>query len=100
MLRFVLVTLLCGLLVAQQAPPPSPPQAKPQEPAADEVTFRGGVDVVSTPALVFDTRVNTAPSRVVATHSTLPGAGAGRSYPNQDNPGITTSLTSRSAPHS
>jgi hypothetical protein len=50
--------------------------------AADALRYRA--------ALVFDTRVNTAPSRVVATHSTLPGAGGGRSYPSQDNPGITT----------
>src|SRR5881628_182971 len=54
MLRFVLITLLCGLLVAQQAPPP-PAQVKPQEPAPPErADIVVGVDVVTTPALVFD----------------------------------------------
>jgi len=50
--------------------------------AADTLRYRA--------ALCFDTRVNTAPSRVVVTPSTPLGAGTGRSYPNQDNPGITT----------
>jgi hypothetical protein len=50
--------------------------------AADTLKYRA--------ALVFDARVNTAPSRVVVTHSTPSGAGTGRSYPSQDNPGITT----------
>jgi len=40
------------LLVAQQAPPPAQ-QAKPQEPAP-EIIFRESLEVVTTPALVFD----------------------------------------------
>jgi hypothetical protein len=50
--------------------------------AADTLKYRA--------ALVFDARVNTAPSRVVVTHSTPSGKGTGRSCPSQDNPGITT----------
>jgi hypothetical protein len=50
--------------------------------AADTLRYRA--------ALFFDSRVNTAPSRVVVTPSTPSGAGTGRSYPIQDNPGITT----------
>jgi hypothetical protein len=51
--------------------------------AADSLRYRA--------ALVFDARVNTtAPSRVGPTHSTPPDADAGRTYPSQDNPGITT----------
>jgi hypothetical protein len=50
--------------------------------AADMLRYRA--------ALAFDTRVNTAPSRVVTTHPTLPSATTGSSYPKQDNPGGTT----------
>ena len=50
--------------------------------AADALRYRA--------ALVFDARVNTAPSRVVATHSTPPGVGVGSHYPSQVSPGITT----------
>ena len=41
-------------------------------------------------ALAFDTRVNTAPSRVVATHTTTPAVATGSTYPTQDNSGSTT----------
>jgi VWFA-related protein len=57
MLRFILVTLLCGLLVAQQASPPVQPPAPQQAQApeiAPETTIKVGVEEVSTPALVFD----------------------------------------------
>jgi hypothetical protein len=50
--------------------------------AADALRYRA--------ALAFDTRVNTAPTRVVTTHSSPPGGAAGSSYPSQDNPGSTT----------
>jgi hypothetical protein len=50
--------------------------------AADTLRYRA--------ALVFDTRVNTAPSRVVATQSPPAGAARGNGYPSPDNPGITT----------
>src|ERR1051326_496009 len=54
MLRFAIVPLLlCVWLFAQQAPPSADP-VKPQESTPDDITFRGGVEVVSTPALVFD----------------------------------------------
>jgi hypothetical protein len=50
--------------------------------AADILRYRA--------AVAFDTRVNTAPSRVVTTHQALPSATAGSSYPRQDNPDSTT----------
>ena len=50
--------------------------------AADSLRYRA--------ALAFDTRVNTAPSRVVATHTTPPAVAPGSSYPSQDNSGSTT----------
>jgi hypothetical protein len=50
--------------------------------AADTLRYRA--------ALAFDTRVNTAPARVVATHSSPSGATAGSSYPGHDDPGSTT----------
>ena len=50
--------------------------------AADTLRYRA--------ALAFDTRVNTAPSRVVATHSSPAGGTTGSGYPRQDNPGSTT----------
>ena len=50
--------------------------------AADSLRYRA--------ALVFDTRVNTAPSWVVATHSSSAGGTTGSDYPRQDNPGSTT----------
>ena len=50
--------------------------------AADTVRYRA--------ALAFDTRVNTAPSRVVTTHAASHGGAMGSSYPNENNPGNTT----------
>ena len=50
--------------------------------AADSLRYRA--------ALAFDTRVNTAPSRVVATHTTPPAVVPGSTYPSQDNSGRTT----------
>jgi hypothetical protein len=49
--------------------------------AADSLRYRA--------ALAFDARVNTAPSRVVATHPALPSATTGSGYPRQNNPGST-----------
>lgn len=61
MLRFFALTLLCGLLVAQQSTPPSQPPPPPKAPGAapapqddDLVKFIGGVEEITTPALVFD----------------------------------------------
>jgi hypothetical protein len=50
--------------------------------AADHVVYRA--------ALAFETRVNTAPSRVVATHSTLSSDEGGSRYPRHTNPGSTS----------
>jgi hypothetical protein len=50
--------------------------------AADSLRYRA--------ALAFDMRVNTAPSRVVATHATPPAVAPGSSYPSQNNSGSTT----------
>ena len=50
--------------------------------AADSLRYRA--------ALAFETRVNTAPSRVVATHTTSPAVVPGSTYPSQDNSGSTT----------
>ena len=50
--------------------------------AADTLRYRA--------ALAFDTRMNTAPNWVVATHTASPGATTGSNYPRQDNPGSTT----------
>src|SRR5258705_9857243 len=47
MFRPILLTLLCGLLAAQQ----QQPQQDPNQPAT---IFRGGVEVVQAPVLVFD----------------------------------------------
>src|SRR5947207_1259561 len=62
MFRLALVTLLCGLLLAQQSsrtqqPPQSPPPEAqpPQTPPSDDVTkFGTTVDYVVAPVLVFD----------------------------------------------
>jgi VWFA-related protein len=59
MYRFVLTSVLCGLLVAQQNPPaatPQPPGGQPQTPGAQdpESRFVVGVDYVATPAWVYD----------------------------------------------
>jgi len=73
MFRPILLTLLCGLLAAQQpapqtSPKPATPQpATPQQPPAPttpsisqqvqetiDLTFKAGVDVVQAPVLVFD----------------------------------------------
>src|ERR1017187_5383502 len=53
MFRPILLTFLCGLLAAQQ-PKQQPPQ--PQQPDPDQATtiFRGGVEQVQAPVLVFD----------------------------------------------
>src|ERR1041384_5622681 len=53
MLRLAFVTLVCGLLVAQQAAPP-PQEVKPGEPTQDELRIPVSVDFVTTHALVFD----------------------------------------------
>jgi hypothetical protein len=50
--------------------------------AADSLRYRA--------ALAFDARVNTAPSRVVATHTTPTAVAPGSTYPSQDNSGRTT----------
>ena len=47
MFRPILLTLLCGLLAAQQQPPP-------QDTSQPATIFRGGVEVVQAPVLVFD----------------------------------------------
>jgi hypothetical protein len=41
-------------------------------------------------ALAFDTRVNTTPSRVVATHNAPLAASLGSNYPSLEHPGNTT----------
>ena len=50
--------------------------------AADTLQYRA--------ALVFDARVNTAPSWVVTTRAAPSSASMGSRYPNQNNPGSTT----------
>ena len=50
--------------------------------AADDLRYRA--------ALAFDTRVNTAPSRVAVTPATPSDGTRGSGYPDQDNPGSTT----------
>jgi len=50
--------------------------------AADILQYRA--------ALVFDARVNTAPSWVVPTRAAPSSASMGSRYPNQSNPGSTT----------
>ena len=50
--------------------------------AADILQYRA--------ALVFDARVNTAPSWVVTTRAAPSSASMGSGYPNQSNPGSTT----------
>ena len=50
--------------------------------AADILQYRA--------ALVFDARVNTAPSWVVTTRAAPSSASTGSRYPNQNNPGSTT----------
>jgi len=50
--------------------------------AADVLQYRA--------ALVFDARVNTAPSWVVTTRAAPSSASTGSRYPNQNNPGSTT----------
>jgi VWFA-related protein len=54
MLRLILVTFLCGLMAAQQQQTPPPPQQGQPQDLGPDLIFRGGIDVVSTPALVFD----------------------------------------------
>lgn len=50
--------------------------------AADDLRYRA--------ALAFDTRVNTAPSRVVVTPTTPSDVAKGSGYPSRDNSGSTT----------
>jgi len=50
--------------------------------AADTLQYRA--------ALVFEARVNTAPSWVVTTRAAPSSASTGSRYPNQSNPGSTT----------
>jgi len=50
--------------------------------AADVLQYRA--------ALVFDARVNTAPSWVATTRTAPSSAATGSRYPNQNNPGSTT----------
>ena len=52
MIRPILITFMCGLMMAQ-TPQRQPPQAPP-EPAEKLPTFTGGVEVVQAPVLVFD----------------------------------------------
>jgi VWFA-related protein len=60
MLRLVVVTLLCGLLVAQQSSKPQPPARQSSAPAQSpqqatpDVRFGTTVDYVVAPVLVFD----------------------------------------------
>ena len=51
MSRIILLALLCGLLPAQQQ---APPQQPPPDSAQPATLFRGGVEVVQAPVLVFD----------------------------------------------
>ena len=53
MIRPILLTLLCGLLAAQQQPAPAPKPAPPDAPPAP-VKFVTGVEEVQAPVLVFD----------------------------------------------
>ena len=50
MFRPILLTFVCGLLAAQQPQQPQPQQ----DPAQPATIFRGGVEVVQAPVLVFD----------------------------------------------
>src|ERR1039457_7018869 len=63
MFRPILLTFLCGLVMAQQHPaqaqppaqqPPAQQPAPQQEPEQATTLFRGGVEVVQAPVLVFD----------------------------------------------
>jgi VWFA-related protein len=54
MFRLILFTLLCGLLAAQQQPQPQQPQQAQQDATQPATIFRGGVEVVQAPVLVFD----------------------------------------------
>ena len=58
MIRPILLTFVCGLVIAQTPPPQAPkpqPQQPPQEDAAQTpFKFIGGVEVVQAPVLVFD----------------------------------------------
>ena len=58
MIRPILLTFLCGWVMAQapqpQQQPPLPPQAPPEDASQKPFTFVGGVEVVQAPVLVFD----------------------------------------------
>ncbi len=52
MIRPILLTFVCGLMIAQ-TPQQQPPQPAP-DPAQPATVFKGGVEVVQAPVLVFD----------------------------------------------
>ena len=57
MIRPILLTLVCGVVMAQtptQAPKPQPQQAPQEEAGQAPFKFIGGVEVVQAPVLVFD----------------------------------------------
>src|SRR6516225_4117313 len=51
MLRLTIAAFVCGLLAAQQQTPPTPQQEQGQAPPT---IFRGGVQLVTAPVLVYD----------------------------------------------
>jgi VWFA-related protein len=58
--RYVLTSILCGALLAQQQPPAASTQTQPAAPQEETLPrFVGGVDYVSTPAWVYDRSGNT-----------------------------------------
>lgn len=54
MFRPILLTFLCGLVIAQTPQSQPPPQQPRQDPAPAPTIFYGGVEVVQAPVLVFD----------------------------------------------
>lgn len=54
MFRPILLTFLCGLVIAQTPQSQPPPQQPWQDPAPAPTIFYGGVEVVQAPVLVFD----------------------------------------------
>src|ERR1039458_6799805 len=57
MIRPILLTLVCGVVMAQtptQAPKPQPQQPPQEEAGQAPFKFIGGVEVVQAPVLVFD----------------------------------------------
>src|ERR1035438_3390430 len=58
MIRPILLTFVCGLVIAQ-TPQQQPPKPQPQQPPQEDTNpapfkFTGGVEVVQAPVLVFD----------------------------------------------